>query len=285
MTIKALLEEGVDFLDARDNALLDCEVILAYVLGFDREHLIAHFDDAVDADLQQLFKNYMERIEDGEPIAYITGSKEFYGLDFFVDSRVLVPRPETEHLVERILSYMRKNDGKRYDILDVGTGSCNIPVAIVAALREKGEDLIGIFDAVDVSDDALHVAQINVAQHGLEDKIHVYQSDLMADVGDSYDIIVANLPYIGEESNRFVSADVEKHEPNVALFGGSNGLELYEKMFLQLIEKDIDYKLIVGEFGFAQSEIMGKLLDKYFEGKWVIDKDYADIDRIFVIIK
>lgn len=285
MTIKALLMEGVDFLDGRDKALLDCEVVLAYVMGLDREYLISHFEETVDKSLQELFKKYLERVKEGEPIAYITGSKEFYALDFFVDKRVLVPRPETEHLVDRILSFVRKNDGKRYRFLDVGTGSCNIPVAICHALRSQGEDLVEQFDAVDISEDALEVARINVEQHGLEDQIHVYQSDLMGGVDEDYDIIVANLPYIGEESNRFVSADTEKHEPNLALFGGSNGLELYDKMFGQLVEKEIGYQLIVGEFGFAQSEIMGKLLDKYFEGKWVIDKDYADIDRIFVIVK
>lgn len=282
MTIKDLLKEGADFLGDHENAILDCEVLLAYVLGKDKEYLLAHGNEEVEDDLVKLFEKYVERVRDGEPVAYITGEKEFYGLDFFVDKRVLVPRPETEMLVEKVLEYLRENEGRKCRVLDVGTGSGNIAVSVA----KNSEDIEHVY-AMDCEADALEVAKINVQQHGVEDKVYVCQSDLLdaIDSEERFDVIVANLPYIGEVKNRFVSADAEKYEPGVALFGGEDGLELYKKMFQQLEEKEVDYDLVVGEFGFAQREDMEKLLNKYFEQGWRIEKDLAGIDRIFVITK
>ncbi len=288
-SIKELLAFAYDYLGngCKNTASLDAEVLLAHVLGVRREHLMINSEEAVDDALIDLYKGYLKRVKAGEPLAYITHEKEFYGLDFFVDSRVLVPRPETELLVDKALDYLGKGiDGRsKAKILDVGTGSCNIPVAIVMEALERFPGLFVDIDAVDISEEALDVARINVEQHGLEDRIRVFQSDLLnsIDNGESYDIIVANLPYIGEKKNRFVSGNVEKYEPNVALFGGDDGLGLYKKMFQEMIDNQLRYGVVIGEFGFAQREGMSELLSKYFDQDWRIEDDLAGIERLFII--
>jgi len=288
MNITQALKYGAEALGERGSNL-DLEVVLAYVLELEKEDLVREPEKKIDPYLLSVFKHYVVRLREGEPVAYMTGEKEFYGLSFFVDSRVLIPRPETEQIVDRVLDFLRARAEKLqkpygFRLLDVGTGSANMPVAIC---RNFEEDLgyIDQFDAVEYTYDAIEVAKVNVGAHSLEDKVHVFQSDLLDFVseGDRYDVIVANLPYIGEVENRFVSKDTEKFEPNVALFGGHNGLELYKKMFQQLCERNIEFDLLIGEFGFAQGEAMSALLNKYFEHKWKIEKDLSGIERIFVV--
>ncbi len=261
--------------------MLDCEVILANVLGVDREYLITHSDEEVDHDLFELFCVYLKKLKDGCPVAYIVKEKEFYGLNFYVDDRVLVPRPETEMLVEKVLQFLKSNEeeGRRFRVLDVGTGSGNIAIA----LAKNFDDQVVV--ALDVSEGAVEIAKINIEQHSLEDKVQVYQSDLLdaIDDGENFDVIVANLPYIGKVKNNDVDENVEKYEPGAALFAGDDGLELYKKMFQQIADKGVGYGLIVGEFGFMQRKDLEALLDKYFEHKWGIERDLEGRDRMFVV--
>lgn len=273
----------------RKNALLDCELVLAYVLGVDSAYLLAHNDEEVSEVLYALFDVYLKRLQSGEPVAYVVFEKEFFGLNFFVDKRVLVPRPETELLVEKVIEYInsQSREGTRSRILDVGTGSGNIAVAIARYFEDSGLDLIDEIVAVDIDKAAIEVAKINIEQHTVDHKINVFQSDLLEVVEnyEYFDVIVANLPYIGEVKNRFVSVNVEKHEPSGALFAGNDGLALYKKMFQQIEDKHINFGMMIGEFGFAQKESLGELLNKYFEHRWGIDRDLAGIDRVFIINK
>lgn len=284
MVIAGLLKKAVESFKDYD-ALLDLEVVMSHLLGVDRSYLISHGDFEVDDFDSKLFDSYVERIRNGEPVAYIVNEKEFYGLNFYVDKRVLVPRPETEQIVDIVIKYIGENkvDGEKFRVVDVGTGSGNIAVSIAKHFENGGD--ISQIDAVDVSNEALEVAKININQHGVEHLVFAYQSDLLDVFEEDEDcgIIVSNLPYIGEVKNKFVSENVEKFEPNVALFGGNDGLELYKKMFQQVIEKRLKFNLIAGEFGFSQREEMEKLLNKYFEHKFEIKKDLAGIDRIFIV--
>ncbi len=286
MKVKQLLKKGSDYLNDRDNSLLDCELLLSYILGVEKEYLISNSEEEVADDLSLLFDRYIDRIKAGEPVEHITGEKEFFGLSFFVDNRVLIPRPETEMLVEKVNSFIENHwdEEKRFRILEVGTGSCNIPVAIAKYFEDKSLDLIDEIDALELDESALEVARVNVQQYGLEDKINLVQSDLLEVIeeDDFYDVIVANLPYIGEVKNRFVSDSTEKFEPNLALFGGEDGLELYERMFKEITDKGVNFSLMMGEFGFAQSESMRELIASYFDDFEII-KDLAGIERIFVI--
>ncbi len=284
MQVSDLLKSAASFFDGRETAVLDAEVLLAHALGVDREFLVTNADDEVDSAFENLFQSYLGRVRDGEPVAYISQEKEFFGNSFYVDDRVLIPRPETEHLVEKVIEYI-ESAGDRVRMLDIGTGSGNIAISVAKYFFDQGEELISECLALEYSPAAIEVARVNVEQHGLSELIQVVESDLLEvlEEGERYDIIVANLPYIGEEKNRFVSAAAEKYEPNLALFGGSDGLQLYQKMFEQLRDKRIEFEFLIGEFGFAQGEDLRKLLDRYFLGRWEILSDLVGIERMFII--
>ncbi|MBI5754159.1 peptide chain release factor N(5)-glutamine methyltransferase [Candidatus Peregrinibacteria bacterium] len=285
MTIKHIIKQGFEFLEVHENSLLDCEVILANVLGVDKEYLIAHSDQEIGGesefgdDLIELFWAYLKKVKEGQPVAYILKEKEFYGLNFYVDNRVLVPRPETELLVETVLNYLEGSDSEKFRILDVGTGSGNIAISLAANFQDLE------VTALDLSEEALEVARVNVDQHGVEDRVQLAQSDLLdvVEEGENYHVIVANLPYIGIETNSDVDENVRKHEPKAALFAGADGLVLYKKMFQQIKDKNLSYNMIVGEFGSMQQKDMADLLNNFFEQKWRIEKDLAGFPRMFVI--
>ncbi|NIA02012.1 MAG: peptide chain release factor N(5)-glutamine methyltransferase [Nitrospirae bacterium] len=293
MKIIDLINKGKEALLGRETAVLDAEVLLCNVLEVNREYLVAHRDEEVDKFECSLFCEYLKQMGGGKPIAYILGEKEFFGLNFFVDERVLIPRPETEHVVEKALDYLRANDenGRRFRLLDVGTGSGCIPISIAhgffeAAAAEAGslKGEIEQIDAVDISEGALEVAKVNISQYSFENLIHVFQSDLLEAVeeGEKYDLIVSNLPYIDEVDGP-IEENVKKYEPHSALYGGERGLELYKKMFQQMREKGVGFEMMIGEFGFGQGEEMRELLDNFFDQNWSIEKDHAGIDRIFIV--
>lgn len=259
---------------------LDGEVLLAFVLGRSREFLFANGEIEVGgADVARFLALWRRRME-GEPVAYLIGSKEFYGLDFFVDGRVLIPRPETEELVAQVVKSEKlrvKSEGLR--VLDVGTGSGAIAVSIAVNLPEVS------VVAVDFSGEALEVARENARRHGVSGRVRLLESDLLTAIedGECFEVICANLPYIGEVKHRHVDENVEKFEPRLALFAGEDGLDLYRRLFLELREKGVSFDLMLCEFGFGQCEDMGKLAEEFFPGKWRILKDLAGIERILEV--
>jgi release factor glutamine methyltransferase len=287
MTIKELLNKGVDFLGRdREGNVLDAEVLLAFVLDVDKEYLFAHDDEEVAEDFEKLFWHYLKKVQAGEPVAYITQEKEFFGLNFFVDDRVLIPRPETEHMVEEAVTFIEEHDtGERVSVLDVGTGSGNIAVAIAKYFEAQGSDVIEKIDALDIEDGAVEVAHLNVDQHNVDHLVNVFQSDLLEVVpeGEFYDVIVANLPYIGEVKRQGLSDSTEKYEPTSALFAGDDGLDLYRRMFEEMREKNIRYNIMFGEFGFGQSEDLAEVLNEFFDESWEIKQDLAGIERYFIV--
>ncbi len=287
MTIKELLQKGVDFLGRdREGNVLDAEVLLAFVLDTDKEYLFAHDEEEVSADEENLFWHYLKKVQMGQPVAYITQEKEFFGLNFFVDDRVLIPRPETEHMVEEAVTFIEEHDtGERVSVLDVGTGSGNIAVAIAKYFEAQGSDVIEKIDALDIEDGAVEVAHLNVDQHNVDHLVNIFQSDLLEVVPEEefYDVIVANLPYIGEVKRQGLSDSTEKYEPTSALFAGDDGLDLYRRMFEEIREKNIRYNIMFGEFGFGQSEDLSELLNEFFNESWEIKQDLAGIERYFIV--
>ena len=247
------------------------EVLLAHLLDVSRLELIAYSEQEVPVDKLGALQQSWAKIEDGCPVAYLTHEKEFYGLDFYVDERVLVPRGETERLVDYVLD--RAQEGAK--ILEVGTGSG----AIAVALKKTRPDLEVM--ASDVSSEALEIANKNIVQNGVS--VALVESDLLEKVPEmDLDIIVANLPYIGEETNNFVAENVEKYEPSVALFGGSDGLQLYAKLFEQVREQERDVKFIMGEIGFTQGRDIENLTKKHLPHfSFELMQDYQDLDRHF----
>lgn len=296
----------------RDCDFLAIEVLLAFVLEHDRTYLIAHADEYLTIVQKRRFDKLFARLLKGEPLAFLTGKKEFFGLDFIVNKNVLIPRPETELLVGKTLEYIeniymqkshnacqnghqnspqnieQKNDtsggaggaqsSSRFKALDIGTGSGCIAVSIAKTMPDIF--VIGI----DISSKALRIARKNAKKHSVDERVRFLKSDLLANINERFDIIVVNLPYIGRRRFNFVDVNVLAYEPEIALFGGDDGLALYEKLFQQLNGKTWKPSALLGEFGFLQREELEKLLKKYFPKEHItFFQDYAGIDRVFMI--
>jgi len=264
----------------KDKKLLEAEVLIAFVLGVTRESVVANNDREVDSDDVRKFHSFWVRLINGEPLAYLINEKEFYGLSFYVDKNVLVPRPETEFLVQKVLDLSQKSDlanKKSVQVVDVGTGSG----AIAVALAKNGSNLV--VSAGDVSPEACRIASENAKRLGAN--VSVSCGDLLEPFKDrQFDIIVANLPYIGTEKYNFISKEVADHEPAVALYGGEDGLRLYEKMFRQILDYGLKPSYILGEFGFLQASDISEMISKCFpRAKLNIEKDLAGLDRDFVL--
>ncbi len=204
---------------------LDADVLLAHVLGVGKEALVAHPEaELVPADADRFDAAIAQRAS-GVPVAYLRGVKEFYGLRFFVDARVLVPRPETEALVDAVLAHAA---GRRLTVVDVGTGSGAIAVAL--AVSEPRLQVI----ATDLSADALAVARSNAEAHGA--RIDFREGDLLAPVTERVDVVAANLPYLREEDLERLAADRTSlaFEPRVATVAGADGLTLVRRAIADL---------------------------------------------------
>ncbi len=260
-------------------ANLDAEVWLAHLLDKDRIYLIKNPSEILEGGVLDGFWDGVKRMEVGKPLAQLTGTKEFYGMGFVINEHVLIPRPESELLVDLTKEYLKKRKSDDFvTVVDIGTGSGCILLAI---LKEcAGVEGVG----TEMSGQALEVAKKNSQIHGLEERVTWIEGDLMEQVTDKCEIIVANLPYIGTKKFNFIASNVAEFEPDIALYGGKDGLDLYRRMFQQLAEKDWQPGLIVGEFGFGQHEEMEKLLNQYYNGEdFRIIPDLAGIPRVFVI--
>jgi release factor glutamine methyltransferase len=212
---------------------LDAELLLGDAVGVGRTAVIAHPDSPVGIDAQAAFERALTRRIDGEPVAYIRGLREFRGLAFHVDPRVLIPRPETELLVElaereivaRLTGAPRSSGAPALRIADIGTGSGAIAVALVMALRRRrmAEEVLVV--ASDVSDEALDVARVNAVSHGVADRMMFFVADVAPPHVDTpYAVVVANLPYIRSADVDALPREV-RFEPRLALDGGADGLD------------------------------------------------------------
>jgi release factor glutamine methyltransferase len=209
-------------------AALDADLLLAHVCGVSKESLYAHLDAAIDDDALGAYRALIERRAAGEPVAYLRGWKEFFGLRFAVDARVLVPRPETELLVEAALAFLRARGGGL--VADVGTGSGAIAIAI--AVAEPRARVI----ATDVSADALEVARANVEAHGVGGRVELRRGDLLEPMREVVDAVTANLPYLRADALDDLDGDRTSlaFEPRLAVVAGPDGLDVIRRAVAQL---------------------------------------------------
>jgi len=229
-TVGKLVTSAADYLKSRNlqEPRLSAEILLAHALSGSRLQLYTRWSDPVADDVRDQFRVLIRRAAAGEPVAYIVGHKEFFSLDFEVSPAVLIPRPETELLVDRALAYIKEHPRPAWRIFEPGTGSGNIGAAILK--NAPSACLV----ATDSQPEAIAVASRNFDKHGLADRVKVAVADWMRLPADlvpegGFDLIVANPPYIGTARTESVDDHVLKSEPPAALFGGPDGLDFYRR--------------------------------------------------------
>jgi release factor glutamine methyltransferase len=223
--LRDALTSGVQRLTAKQvgSPRLNAEILLMFVLGCDRAHFFAHPERELTGEEFSRYEELIRQRASGIPAQYITGHQEFWGMDFIVTPAVLIPRPETEHLIEAVLPLAKGLNRPR--MVDVGTGSGCIAVVLAKELPEAQ------IHAVDISADALEIARANAARNQVEGRIDFRQGDLLAGFAPaSLDLVVSNPPYVGESEEDQVQLEVRKFEPRNAVFAGHTGLEIIERL-------------------------------------------------------
>jgi len=242
-----------------ERANRDAQTLLLHALneivpGANLSWLIAHQYDAVAPGAAQSFHALVERRLAGEPIQYITTLAEFYGLSFYVDRSVLIPRPETEHLVEKAIALAGNFASPR--IVDVGTGSGAIAVALAHNLPSAQ------IVATEISAPALAVAQSNTARHALADRVRFREGDLLAPVvGQLFDLVVSNPPYVPLADRNALTVEVRDYEPEQALFAGDDGLAIYRRLIPAAFSALVSGGFVVLEIGYGQADAIHALLN------------------------
>ncbi|MDD5045405.1 MAG: peptide chain release factor N(5)-glutamine methyltransferase [Candidatus Omnitrophica bacterium] len=257
-----------------EDAALEGEILLRHILGINRSQLYTYLDsDIKPADVKHLLK-LVERRTKGEPSAYITGHKEFYGLDFIVNQHVLIPRPETELLVEQAISLCREY---RYStIADIGTGCGAIAISLAVSIPN-----IKIY-AIDISNDALKVAKQNSKKHDVLDKITLFHGDLLQPLLEPVDIIVANLPYVRDRD--MPDKGPLSFEPSLALNGGVKGLDKIKTLCRQTVDKLNKKGSLLLEIGQGQERNVTAILREHFpSGLIETKKDLSGIGRVIIL--
>jgi release factor glutamine methyltransferase len=260
MTVLEVLQATTAYLKKHnvENSRLNAEHLMAHALGRKRIELYLDFDrELTEVELGPL-RELVKRRSEGEPLQHLLGTVEFCGLTFLCDKRAMVPRPETEQLVELVESRIENRESR---IVDVGTGSGVIAISLAAKFPEAK------ILAVDASDDALALAQENAAMLNLKHRVQFLRSRLLENVEGAFDLIVANLPYISTQDRHTLSREV-LHDPEVALFGGKRGDELVRELIDQAPTRLLPGGLLALEIGLGQSETLLSAL---------AEKNYRDI--------
>ena len=267
-----------------ENHRLDAEVLLRHVLKMEKEQLYMNGDTPINAGQEAEFRALLSRRSQREPLAYITGQKEFWSLDFFVTPAVLIPRPETELLVEVALQYIKRlRSGSPVKVLDLGTGSGAIAVCLA-----KDHDVAEIV-AVDISPVALDLARFNAARHGVANRIRFLPGDLFAPVKaslDTFDLIVSNPPYIRTGELSLLAPEIREWEPTIALDGGADGTDTYRHIIGEGHRYLVPGGSIVLEIGADMGRDVADLFSRSgCYGPPAVCQDYAGKDRVIAATK
>lgn len=259
---------------ALDSPRLDAEILLAHALGITRGQLHAHPQGQLSPTELASCRQLIERRAQREPVAYIVGHKEFYGLDLVVDSRVLIPRPETELLVEKAIEIGQRQSA----VADVGTGSGAIAISLAVHLPQI------LVYATDASPAALEVAARNCRRHGVEDRVHLLHGHLLEPLPEPVDLIVANLPYVSQVELAQLPPEISRYEPRKALDGGPDGLDCIRRLLAQAEEHLKPGGVVLLEIGATQGQAMIALARHHFPAARVeIVPDYAGLDRVVIM--
>lgn len=276
MTIREALRWARERLRASPTPHEDARVLLQHVLDVEHTHVAANPQRTLSAEQEERFRAHVLRAEELEPIPYITGEAAFYGLEFAVTPAVLIPRPETELLVDEAVAWAKKRPAPL--IVDVGTGSgC---IAVLLARRLPLARLL----AVDVSQSALAIARRNMERHGVAQRIDLRQTTLLEGIDEPVDLIVANLPYITDAEWTVLDDAVKWYEPVTALRGGPDGLDLIRRLLRQAKTQLRPGGAIFLEIGWRQGDAARDMAQTFFpEAQITVKLDYAGRDRLVAI--
>ncbi len=263
-----------------DDAMLEADVLLRHALGLgaDRARLVAMLGEPAPEGIAAAYDALLARRLAHEPAAYITGVREFYGMEFACTPAALIPRPETELLVEAALAWLRDVGPARPLVVDVGTGTGALAVAIA------GHRPDAMVVAIDVSSNALALAARNARRHGVAGRCHFVRGDVLAPLRARADVIVANLPYVSETDVPGLAPEIREHEPLGALVGGPSGTEIIERMLLDAPRVMAARSLLLCECGEAQADALRVAAVRAFPGAWIdMRQDLAGLDRMLCI--
>ena len=256
MNLKQALQSAIQQLGQAQvgSPRINAETLLMFVLGRDRAYLYAHGERVLSAEEILRYQQLTAERARGVPAQYITGHQEFWGMDLLVSPAVLIPRPETEHVVETVLELSQGRAGN-IRIVDVGTGSGCIALALAKELPQAE------IHATEISATALEVARANAARHQLAERVHFHQTDLLNDIaGLQFDFVVSNPPYVGESEKDTVEAQVRKFEPQIAVFAGETGMEVFAKLIPQALKVLSPGGWLVMELAFSSYDRVRQLL-------------------------
>lgn len=288
-TISELLKKGIDILGEGDyfNPLLDAQILLSFLLDVDKIYLYTHNNELVDSEVRDEYLRLIELRRQRFPLQYITGTQEFMGLDFNVEENVLIPRPDTETLIESVLEiveegYFRDNLDSPINIVDIGTGSGAVTLSLLHFIENS------FAYSVDISDKALEVAKKNSKTFSLDKRVKFLKGNMLQPLADEnlkgkVDILVSNPPYIPSDVIDGLQIEVSKHEPRLALDGGLDGLDFYREIISGAKDYLSEKSIIAFEIGFDQGESVCELLraTELFEEIMVI-ADLSGNDRVVI---
>ncbi|HTR49016.1 MAG TPA: peptide chain release factor N(5)-glutamine methyltransferase [Verrucomicrobiae bacterium] len=288
--VRAALKEGMARLRAASvpSSTLAAELLLMHVLGRDRAWLYTHSESPMDGAAVQDYFALLSRRSAGEPTQYLTGKQEFWGLEFEVTPAVLIPRPETEHVIEIALERLGPR-GIKIDMVtgkpspplrvaDVGTGSGCLAVALAHELPHA--EVV----ATDISEAALEVARRNAARHGVSDRVRFVRTNLLEAIGrplGTFDLIVSNPPYVARSEADTLQREVRDHEPHAALFGGLTGIEIYAQLIEQAAALLAPRGILVLELGYNSADAVRRMF--HVQQRWAnvaVTKDLAGTPRV-----
>lgn len=252
------------------------KILLAELLNLNPLELLNHLEDEVEKEKVELYKQEVLALENGEPIQYVLGNVNFYGNKFTINKNVLIPRFETEELVENTINYINKYFTEPVEIIDLGCGSGVIGLTLKKKLSTISVDLI------DISEKALEVTRKNAQNLGI--KANIYQSDMFSNVNKKYDVIISNPPYIKTEEE--IEQIVKDNEPHLALYAGKDGLDCYRKI-LQNIKNHMKEKCIIAfEIGMSQANDIIDIINENLDNVRIeVKKDMSQKDRMIFIFK
>jgi release factor glutamine methyltransferase len=278
MDIRSVLYDATQDLEQLGFATprLDAEVLLSRCMKTDRLRLYAHPEETLKEEELQRFRNWVERRRGGEPVAYIIGQKEFWSLPFKVNNHVLIPRPETEMLVEAIIRTYSRGDFIQFSILEIGTGSGAVSVALASELNNVR------IVATDISGEALSVAVDNARENGVQRQISFRWGSLFEPVSEKFDIIVSNPPYISEEAFEHLPPGVREFEPRVALLAGTDGTAFHREIITQGAPYLKEGGRLFIEMGEGQkNRVIEILKESNLYDDIIFIRDYAGTERAF----